>query len=469
MRLLTGERKDRLLAMSSPVTSRVGALWQRAVAKAPRLKLQERIAARRERPQPELVITPMPRTLLVVTMVNLTAQSYAEAGQLARLSAALARYERHFDEVVLVTPDRVDFSDQLEAENVSHMRSIVPGPKIFRTAVTVARNSRLMRRATAVMAFDEPGAVPGWLAARLSGSGLTLSVGAPWAPPRSLTRLEGLKAWPVRKAMRRITDVTIWEGEVERDPAENASPHWLPSFVDADLYCPLVTTDPARPRMVGAFLNAADTASAIGLIGVADRLKRDGHNVMFRVFLLSGAAAEVQAAALQGDVAERSAPIEFLALPRTEMLPDVISRLRICLSFGSGEALPFTLRAMSSGVPCVVVGASEAESGERRRGWRDFVLHAGTSNEDIAHAIEALFREPGLRLRMGREGRRLVIARHSLDAIAREEAAVFKGEPLEHEAQEAEPEFNANDEAEKLAAMLEALGVTRAESKAVAA
>ena len=453
--------------MTGSVFARLGVLWAKLRERMPETGLRERFAGAFERPKgPLMVITKRPRTKLAVTMASVTVKHYIDAGQVARLSDALSRYAKGFDEVVFITPDRMTLTDEFAAENVTHLRVLpfVYGPWIFRTAISTVLRFRSFHNVTAVLALDEAGAVPGWIVAKASGSDLVLSAGAPWAPPKPKKPFDGIKAWPVRQAVKRISDVTLWEGETGRGRAESAERHALPAFVDANLYCPLITTDPSQPRMVGAFVSASDTASAIGLIGAAETLKHDGHNLMFRVFVVSGSDGEAKAAALQGDVAERSAPIEFSALPRVEMLPDVISRLRICLSFGADETLPFTLRAMSSGIPCIVVGLEDDES-VARWGWRDFVLKSGGSNEQIAYSIEALLREPTLRLRMAREGRRVVTDQHSLDAIAAHEVAILKKTPIEKPSESAGDDFNADEEAEKLAAMLEAIGVARSDDE----
>lgn len=428
IKLFTTERKERISKLAVPGFGRLRRILPGAIGNATHEAQEEPAITVPETPEPQLKITKSPKTALAITMASATVSQYVESGLMSRLSMALERYSSHFDEVVLVTPDRESFTEHFGIENVTHVpvKRSIPGPWILKMSVSVALQFKAMRGATVVLALDEAGAAPGWLISRLSGCQLVLSAGAPWAPPRPKRPFDGLKAWPVRQAVKRISDVTLWDGESGRPRALRAESHRLPAYVDAELYSPLVMTDPERPRMVGAFLSASDTESAMGLMGAADTLKRDGHDLMFRVFLLASSGAEAKAAELQAGVVERSAPIEFIALPRIELLPDVISRLRICLSFGADHALPFTLRALSAGVPCVVAGVDVDDRSGRERDWRDYVIRTGNSNRDIVRAIESLLREPLLRLRLGREGRRLVMTQHSLDAIAAKEVAILK-------------------------------------------
>jgi glycosyltransferase involved in cell wall biosynthesis len=211
-----------------------------------------------------------------------------------------------------------------------------------------------------------------------------------------------------------------------------------------------------------AFIGPDDTAAAVMLMGAAQRLMRHKHGIAIRAFVVTpGAAGEVQAAALRGEAADRQSVVEFAHLPVFELLPDLLARPRLCISFGSEESLPYVLRSMACGVPCVVVTGSVLEPEIRPNGpdWQDFVLKTGDSDSALARGVESVLREPALRARLAREGRRFVIARHSLDAIQREESVLLRQPGLVADVKEAAPgkeesEFDAEAEAAKLAVMV---------------
>jgi glycosyltransferase involved in cell wall biosynthesis len=210
-----------------------------------------------------------------------------------------------------------------------------------------------------------------------------------------------------------------------------------------------------------AFIGPDDTAAAVMLMGAAQRLMRHKHGVVIRAFVVTpGAAGEVQAAALRGEAAERQSVVEFAHLPTFELLPDLFARPRLCISFGSEQSVPYVLRSMACGVPCVVAGGSgdSTETRSNRPDWHGFVLKTGDSDAALARGVEAVLREPALRARLGREGRRFVIARHSLDAIQREESALLRQPGTAADVKKAVPEregeFDAEAEAAKLAVMV---------------
>lgn len=410
-----------------------------------------------------MAITHVQPPALLIMMAGTTVRQYEQAGQLGRLAASLERHAKFFRTVVLMTTDRSDYSQQFESGRVRHLRMPLPVPNgVVSLLLSAAFRFRTMRRVTSVVILDEPAAPAGWLAGRLSRSSASMSADAQWAPPRS-PNVNGLRHLLVRAALRRIEQVFEW-GATELPPyTPNATRVVIPSLIDSDLYCPLTTTDPAKPRTVGVFMGTESEVDARVVMGVAERLARRGQSAAIRV-LMDGQGAEALAASLQAEVEERGLDVEFLTMPPVEMLPDAINQLRICVAFNDSESVQNLLRAMASGVPGIAI---EPRSGsefveQEEPDWTYFVLRCGSSEWEIAQSIETLFREPGVRLRMAREGRRFVIANHSLEALAARESKLLLGaDLLVQSIVIREPEFDAAAEAEKLAQMLELVGVTR--------
>ncbi len=427
------------------------------------------------RPLPPLAITHIQPPTLVVLMAGTSIEQYDRAGQFGRLASSLERHRKYFRTVLFMTADRRNYTGQIGLDGVRHISASRLLPTLLPDGVSLLLSGllrfRTMRKVTSVVILDEESATAGWLIKRLSSSQLALSSGAPWAPPRRMD-IGVKRRWLVRAALRRLDRIVVWPSDesdtVSDAAAEGLERNRLPDLVDADLFCPLTTTDPARPRTIGAFMSTGDEADARVMMGVGERLIRRNPGAVLRV-LLSGHDAEVRASALQSEVAQRGIPIEFQVLPPAEMLPDAIARLRMCLAFSDPESVRGLLRAMSSGVPGIIVRPSADEEGEAEAevpGWSHFVLNSSPTQEEITRNIETLFREPGVRLRMAREGRRFVVAKHSLKALAAEESKFLLGQDLFEELNPiVEPEFDPDAEAEKLAQMLEGLGVTRTESQ----
>ncbi len=322
----------------------------------------------------------------------------------------------------------------------------------------------MIRKATSVVIVDEQSAPTGWMVSRLSGSCLSMSVGAPWGPPQDMNT-EGMRRWVVRAAIRRVEQIVQWPNVDVQPSTDERAVLALPNLVDADLFCPLTTTDPARPRTVGVFLGAENEADARVILGVSGRLARRNQSVVIRVFV-SGHEAESRASAMQAEVAEQDLSIEFQTLPRVEMRPDAIARLRMCIAFNDAESIQNLLQAMASGVPGIAVAPAAADEEVDKPGWSRFVLFSSPTEEEISRNIETLFREPGVRLRMAREGRRFVIANHSLEALATRESKLLLGpDHLDNSDFIPEDEFDSDAEAEKLAQMLEMVGVMRTDSE----
>lgn len=420
---------------------------------------------------PPLAITQIQRPALLVLMAGTTVQQYEQAGQLGRLTASLERHARYFRTVLLMTADRSSYTEQIALEGVRHLRTPVPWPfsGASLASLGVLLRFRSVRQTTAVVLIDEQAASAGWLASRLGGSAMSMSVGAPWAPPRN-SSVDGWRQWLMRKALNRVESIVEWPGTKERLELPNTETVILPPLVDVDLYCPLTTTDPARPRTIGVFIGPENETGARIIIGVAERLKRRRQNAVVRVFVTGAGGRTARAAALQGEAQERDVAIEFEPLPEYEMLPDAISRMRLCVAFGTGDSVQYLLRAMASGVPGIAIEADQAQSGsgsEASEGpdWTNFVLNSSATEEEITRNIETLFREPGVRLRLAREGRRFVVASHSLDALAARETRLLLGPDANSFAVEpAEAPYDPEAEAEKLAAMLEMVGVVRIET-----
>ena len=209
------------------------------------------------------------------------------------------------------------------------------------------------------------------------------------------------------------------------------------------------------------------------VIGVSEHLHRRGQQLFLRVFVASAQGAGEKVATLQAEAEQRGVNVEFHALPAPEMLPDAIARMRLCVGFNDAVSSQLLLRAMSSGVPCISIDpdASVTSGDTSGTNWTQFVLQSEPTQEDVTRKIETLFREPSLRLRMAREGRRFVRARHSLDALVAVEAEQMLKLATggsEDDQVDLEPEFDADAEAAKLAMMLEAVGVSKSGQSAAA-
>lgn len=406
--------------------------------------------------------------MLIVMMAGTSIEQYEQAGQLGRLSASLERHTRYFRTILLMTADRTDYTSVFGIDRVRHMRLPTPVPSApssgIALLISVIFRFRTVRMATSIVILDEESASAGWLASRLSRSGLSMSSGAPWSPPRHMN-IEGRRRWFARAALRRMAQVVQWPTSEDLTAIDGVEVSTLPHLVDADLFCPLTTTDPARPRTVGVFLGTDGEANARVMLGVAEKLIRRKQSAVLRVFV-NGHDAESRAAALQAEVVDRVGQIEFQTLPRIEMLPDAIARLRMCMAFDDAESVQNLLRAMASGVPGIAVKREAFDDEDADApGWSRFVLKSGPTEEEITRNIETLFREPGIRLRMAREGRRFVVANHSLEALAAKESKLLLGEnSLDAMNFSPEPEFDAGAEAEKLAQMLELVGVMRSDT-----
>ncbi len=418
---------------------------------------------------PRLAITSVRLPVLVVMMAGTKVSQYEQAGQLGRLSASLERHTTHFRYVLLMSPDRTDYTAHFDSDRIHHLRARLPllsgGVALL---LSVIFGLRILRRATSVMILDEQAAVAGRLVRRLSGSDLFVSAGAPWAPPRRVDVWKR-RRWLTRAALRRVDQVIRWPATDLEPVLAKAHVETLPHLVDADLFCPLTTTDPTRPRAIGVFLAAENEAGARVTIGVAERLARRGQGVVLQVFVI-GTGAEAASHALQSEVAERDLPIQFQVLPRIEMLPDAIAHLRIGVAFDDLDSIHNLLRAMAAGVPGITLVSEPPDGAAAATSWSRFVLQSEPTEQAIARNIEALLREPGIRLRMAREGRRFVIANHSLEAVATRESLLLRGADRDEPEEPAvEPEFDADTEAETLAQMLEAAGVARPDSPAAEA
>lgn len=418
-----------------------------------------------KRDLPPMSISPVKSPMLLVLMAGTTIRQYEEAAQTGRFSASLERYSRHFRSVVLMTTDRSGYTETIALPRVRHLPVNVPAPLRGSALLlmSVAFHFRTVRQATSVLVMDEKASPAGWFVSRLSRSELSMSIGAPWTPPRK-GNTGGFRNRLLRMAMDRVTTVIEWP-ECEVLPvAPSAKTHRLPALVDVDLFCPLATTDPARPRTVGVFIDSGDEVYARVMIGVSERLKRRRQDVVIRVFVVSkNHDADAKAAALQGEARERDASVEFLSLPPVEILPDAIARMRLCVSFGHGAPTGYLLRAMASGVPGIAIAPKHGKAvHEPQTGpdWTYFVLNSGATEEEITRNIEMLFREPGVRLRLAREGRRFVVARHSVAALAEQEALVLLRSGASQETLEVESEFDAQAEAKKLSMMLAAVAET---------
>lgn len=428
------------------------------------------------RERPLLEITPMRPPVLIVMMAGTSVQQYLDAGQMGRLSASLERQTKYFRSVLFMTTDRTDQTHLINSDRVRHVRVPFFIPPFLSGGLTLLLSAvfrfRTVRGAASIVVLDEEAALAGWFAGRASGADLFMSTGAPWAPPRHMD-ISGKRHRIVRAALQRIRLEIHWP-RVDSPPVpvmEDVEVSELPELVDADLFCPLTTTDPARPRIIGVFISTEDESDARVILGVAETMARRNQNAVLRVFL-TGHGAESRVALLQAEVVERSKLMEFRTLPRMELLPDAIARFRMCIAFSDRESTQNLLRAMASGVPGILVKkeSADAETDAESFGWSRFVLTSGPTEEEITRRIETLFREPGVRLRMAREGRRFVIAYHSLDALAAQESRMLLGtELLESMEFAPEPEFDADAEAEKLASMLESLGVARSGPDEVAA
>ncbi len=416
-----------------------------------------------KRPQPPMQITEIQPPTLLVLMAGTTIEQYEQAGQLGRIAASLERHARLFRTVMLMSTDSTDYTELIGVERVKHVKMPLLVPRLLPGGIALSMSAlvrfRTVRKASSVVILDEESAVSGWISKRLSGSGLSMSSDAPWAPPRHMS-IEGKRRWLARAAMRRIDHFVQWPTGKSPHGIEESKALFLPELIDADLFCPLETTDPNRPRTVGVFIGSDDEADGRIVLGVAERLIRRQQTAVLQVFV-TGHSAEPRASSLQSEASERGLPVSFQQLPRSEMLPDAIARLRLCIAFDGSEPVRGLLQAMASGVPGIAV-QKKSEGETESPGWSRFVLPSGPTEEEISRNIETLFREPGVRLRMAREGRRFVIASHSLDALSAIETRHLLGDnPLETPLEIPEPEFDADAEAEKLAQMLEGLGVSR--------
>jgi hypothetical protein len=417
---------------------------------------------------PELAVSAAHPSTLLILMGGTTIDEYDAAGQLGRLSSALERYARHFRTVLLMTADRKDFTKQLDVPRVRHLKTPVVVP--FRGSLTlvasVVMRFRSVRHASVVTVMDTQGATAGWLASQVSNSALTFSVGTPWSHPR-----EQSEEWHAGKMQRKALDhvrLSVgWPRVTDTHLDSLPEPYRLPALVDVDLYCPLTTTDPARPRTVGVFLGSNHDSGGRMIIGVAEHLLKRRQALVLRVFVATSHGGNEKAAALQAEAMQRGVNVEFLALPAPEMLPDAIERMRLCVGFNDPVSSQLLLRAMSSGISCISIEPDATVTSGDADGvdWSEFVLQSAATQEDVARNIETLFREPAVRLRLAREGRRFVVSRHSFDALVALEAKLLlrtSANYVEDTVIDTEPEFNAEDEAAKLAMMLESVGVARA-------
>ncbi|MDA0676529.1 MAG: hypothetical protein O2788_00805 [Chloroflexi bacterium] len=337
---------------------------------------------------------------------------------------------------------------------------------------SVAIRFRSVRQASVVTAMDEQSVPAGWLASKLSNSALTVSLGTPWSVPDELSR-EWQPGRLHRKALRQVRLSVGWPRATAAELTALPEPYRLPVLVDVDLYCPLTTTDPARPRTVGVFLGSDHDSRGRMVIGVAEHLLKRRQHLVLRVFIASTHGASEKVAALESEATQRGVNVEFHLLPAPEMLPDAIARMRLCVGFNDPVSSQLLLRAMSSGVPCISIDPDPTVTSGDFEGadWSQFVLRSETTQEDVARNIETLFREPGVRLRMAREGRRFVRSRHSFDAlVALESDLLLKTSSgyVEDSVIDTEPEFDAEAEAAKLAMMLESVGVARSGSSVAA-
>ena len=110
-------------------------------------------------------------------------------------------------------------------------------------------------------------------------------------------------------------------------------------------------------------------------------------------------------------------------LPHSD-LPNILNRSSLFLLVSPHEGNPKTLlEAMSCGLP--VIGADAP-------GIREIIRHGengwlcGTDAASIRQAILKLLGEPELRAQLGINARNFVAARHGLDAIIRQETALYQ-------------------------------------------
>ncbi len=401
---------------------------------APRLRastIGSKVRARFRNVLPPFAITHIQPPALLVIMAGTTVSQYEEAGQLGRFAASLARHTRHFRTVILLTADSEDFTSKFATEKVLHLRSPLKAPS-NRTSVllTIIVKLRIVRSATSVLILDEQAAVAGWVCASVSKSRLSMSISAPWSPPRR-ANVMNRPHWLTRVALRRVKLLVKWpvEGSIpygsESAYTPNAETVSLSSLVDSDLYCPITTTDPAKPRITGVFLDAARELDSRLVLAVAERLARHGIDVKLSV-LIDGHGREARSSALNAEITGRKMPVGFQSLPAPEMLPDAIDQMGICLAFRNSESEQNILRAMSVGVPCIVSGDwTDRPTDSPSPGYAGFVLRSEVSEEQITRCIEVLLREPGIRLRMASEGRRFVLANHSIDALSSQESQLL--------------------------------------------
>lgn len=471
LRLKVGSRIERIYASirirASSSMSRVPS-WSASLA----ARVRERFS--RIRSLPKFAITHVQPPVLLVLMAGTTVAQYEKAGQLGRLDAALGRYSKRFRTVALLTNDREDFTGKLSHERVRHLRSRIPfAGDSTKLALNALLHLRTVRNTSSIVMFDEQSAPSAWLTSSLSGAKITMSIGAPWAPPRS-SGFANWKGFLVRVGMNRADQLIEWRSPSAKNKTpriDNAELHVLPQLTDTDLYCPLTTTDPTRPRTVGVFIDSSDESAARVVAGVTKRLQQRGIDAVIRV-LVAGERSESFAASLNAETSNLSSKIEFQAVPSAEMLPDAISRMRMCVAFDGAASTTNLLRAMSSGVPGIAVGVQEIDSlnEPNKADWTSFVLRSGATEEEITKSIETLFREPGLRLRLAREGRRFVVANHSLDSVAALESELLIVSSSHHNRTHRyqSEDFDAETEAEGLALMIEAVQAPEEDNEPVA-
>lgn len=392
----------------------------------------ENLRARFRQVTPPYAITHIQPPALLVVMAGTTVARYQDAGQFGRLSGALERYSQHFKTVMLLTADQKNFTVEFSSDRVRHLSSRLGfGPSGFSILITLAVRLRAVRRSTSVVILDEQAATAGWVASKLSGSRLTMTVGAPWAPPRS-TSIIGWRNWSNRTALRRVERLIRWQTADSRSngpPTPNAENTCLPALVDSNLFCPVTNTDPSRPRVIGVFLRADQEMESRLVLATAERLARRGLDARLRV-MIDGEGRESKANALNSETAGKDIPVEFRAIPPVEMLPDVLAHMRMCLSFEHPASDWDFLKAMSCGVPCVLVERPEVSRSFSReeRSITRFLLRSSANEEQIVKSIETLLREPGIRLRMAREGRKFVVNSHSLAAVSATESRLLLGD-----------------------------------------
>ena len=419
--------------------------------------------------EPEMVISPRRQETLVVVLGGTTLEEYRRVGQFARLCSGLERYSLHFDRVLLLTADRHDFTGDLDLPKVRHVWTprLVPGSPRLRLFASLLLRLKHLRTATAVLALDGHGAVFAWLVSKLSGSPVAGSFGAPWSPVQDRNSPSGRLT---RFGLSRIERAVVWQWAGDLTLSEGVEEYRLPAHVDTELYCPLKNTDPDRPRVAVSFIYPDEAAEANTLMSVADRLERLRAGIGLKVALIGGAEGAVRAASLQAEAELRGVPVQFIPLPEPGLVPDVLARARIFIGIADKGPPPFLFEAMASGVPCIVA-RSESQLGEPVENWARFVIPCRAVDDEICRVVIALLREPGVRLRLGREGRRLAVAAYSINAAVWTEVQLLRAASPQAETPTApgEEQYDADAEAEKLAGMLAAIGITRAETRSTGA